>query len=280
MTNPVDRLQALKARESDLSCQLSGAQTRRQMTQSALNDSRNIASGYEHAKQPSEIEARDQAAAKADELLKQLRHDNQVLSTLEQEMTEVRTALRLLFEGEPGYQNALAVYQAAQRKVLAAADTAQASSQQQAAAVQALSQARQLRERATADQRAALDGAAMAKARTALDRAAHAVEDAETLLANLQRHSDRLQADHKNAQDALEEARRQLFQSKATRLATQLREQTINLALEAFAASQLAGSGWSFREYVADTLDPHREAVPAGVESHRKALLTAVDDLP
>lgn len=97
MTNPVDRLQALKARESDLSCQLSGAQNRRQMTQSALNDSRNIASGYEHAKQPSEIETRDQAAAKADELLKQLRHDNQVLSTLEQEMTEVRTALRLLF---------------------------------------------------------------------------------------------------------------------------------------------------------------------------------------
>jgi predicted nucleic acid-binding Zn-ribbon protein len=277
MTNTTDKLNALKARERDLTGQLAAAQNSQQRTQSALQEARDTVAGYERSTRPHEMESCNQAKARLEDLTEQWGKEGRQIVTLEQQLAEVGVTISTFYDGDAGYQNALAIYQDAKRDAAKADTAAQAFTGQQAQAAQALAHARQRRASATADQQDALTPAAMVKARSALDSATHAVEDAETLLANLKRHDERLQADQKAAKAALDDARRHLFQTKAATLAGQLREQVNDLALEAFAAAQLAGACWSFREYLADVLDPHREAAPAGAEAHRQKLLTTLD---
>lgn len=277
--DPTRELAALKQRERELTNGLEAAHRRKDFTRRDLDDARNRAAGHERSNHPQDKAIFEEAKARVAELQERLQIDNGDIAALESQLAEARAALAGLFEGDTGHQNAVTLYRRAKADAARADEDARAFAGRQAAASQALSAARQAQDRARQARQAALEPAAVAKARAALEQAQRETEDAETLVSNLKRQGERLQADQNAARATLEDARTRLLSTQAARLAERFAQRALDPALDAFAAARLAGSGFSFREFVADALDPRREFVPQAAEAHQSRLLAELDTL-
>lgn len=277
--DPTHELTALRHRERDLTAGLEAAQRRRSLTRSDLDDARNRAAGFEHSDRPEEKPVYEDAEARVTELQARLQADDADLATLERQLTEVRAAATAFFAGDDGHRNALACFRKAKLRAAQADAEAHLIAERQTAAAEDLARARQTMERAREAQIAALEPTAMAKARSALEQARRQADDAEILRGNLQRHGERLKAERDTARAALEDARKRVFSTQADHMAGRFRQQALGPALEAFAAARLAGSGWGFREFVADALDPRREFVPQAAETLQTLLRAQLETL-
>lgn len=277
LSDPTQTLTDLRQQEREIIGRLEGAKHRYSITRSDLEDARNLAAGLERRTHPHDQQTYREAKARVAELQQRFQSVTTEISALERDLTQTRTAVSALFNGPTGYQNALALFNQAKAKADAADQAVHAFSGRQASAAQALAHARNAQEKATQDQQAALDAAALSRARIARDQAQRELGDAETLQANLKRHAAKLQAAQQTALAGLEDARKRVFSAQAEQLTDRFKQQARDLALEAFAAARLAGSGWSFREFVADALDPAHEFIPSAVEAYQAQQQAALD---
>lgn len=272
-----ERLTDLQDHQQELLTALMEAQNQYQRTSRALSDTRNIVQGYERSTRPAEMAMRDEAQARLVRLQEQARAEKARIATLEGELNAAKARIVALFEGQDGYGVAVAIYREAKARV-AEAESALATHQaQRQTAALALDKAEQASATAARDLENALDPASINRARGMLTKAQQAEADARTLVGNLQRHETKLTAECAAARLTVEQAKQRVFKVKAALLADECKQHLIGPALEAFAAARLAGSGWSFKEWLADTLNPRGEYLPTATEAHQTALVAELE---
>ena len=272
-----DRLTDLQDHQQELLTALMEAQNQHQLTSRALSDTRNVVRGYERSTRPAEMAMRDEAQARLVRLQEQAQAESARIATLEGELNVAKARIAALFEGQDGYEVAVAIYREAKAHV-AEAETALATHRtQQQTADDALAKAEQTNATAARDLENALDPASINRARGVLTKAQQAEADARTLVGNLQRHETKLTAECEAARLTTEQAKQRVFKVKAALLADECKQHLIGPALEAFAAARLAGSGWSFRAWLADTLDSRGEYLPTATEAHQAALVAELE---
>ena len=261
-----ERLTDLQDHQQELLTALTEAKNQYQLTIRELSDTRNIVQGYERSTRPAEMAMRDEAQA-----------ESARIATLEGELNAAKARIAALFEGQDGYGVAVAIYREAKARV-AEAETALATHQaQRQTAALALDKAEQASATAARDLENALDPTSINRARGVLTKAQQAEADARTLVGNLQRHETKLTAEREAARLTMEQAKQRVFKVKAALLADECKQHLIGPALEAFAAARLAGSGWSFKAWLADTLDPRGEHLPTATEAHQAALVAELE---
>ena len=272
-----ERLNILQSHQQALIADLSAIQNRHPTTLRDLTEARNAVLGYERSTHPDEIALRDAARARLARLQEQIETESNRIAALKSELDATQAQAAALFEGQEGYAAAVAIYREAKARVTGTEAELQAHHAKQQTAVRALEKAQQARETAGIDLENAMDATSINRARTALTKAQQAETDADTLVSNLKRHQERLTAECDVARKSVEQAKQRVFQVKAALLAEECRQRLIDPALDAFAAARLAGSGWSFKEWLAATINPNGDYLPPATEAHQAALIAALD---
>ncbi len=196
---------------------------------------------------------------------------------MESELAEVKAGIAALFDGREGYAAAVSIYREAKMRAAAAEAALQAHQAKQHAAAMALEEAQKTTAAATRARADAMDADSINRARAALETARHAEDNAQTLVENLLRKVREIDTERATAVEATKKARQKAFEVKAAMLAEEIKQRLTGPVLEAFAAARLAGSGWSFWEWLAEMIDPAREHVPAATEAHRAALVAELE---
>lgn len=273
----IEHLNTLQAHQQELTTALSAIQNRHQRTLRDLAEARNAVRGYEQSTRPAEIALRDAARTRLAQLQEQVETESDQIAALQSELGATKAQAAALFEGQDGYAAAVAIYQETKAHVTDTEAELQAHHAKQQTAARALEKAQQASETAGIDLENAMDATSINRARTALTKAQQAETDADTLVSNLQRHQERLTAECESARKSVEQAKQRVFQVKAALLAEECRQRLIDPALDAFAAARLAGSGWSFKEWLAATINPNGDYLPPATETHQAALIAALD---
>lgn len=272
------QLHALRNQEREQISALGHAQMARDRIRHRLNDAKDITNGYERSKHPEEIRRHQEAKAEVTKLTAQLGEKNAAIATIEAEILANKAAIAALLDGQTGYAVAAAAYQAAKENAQHADQAVKALLASQSRAADSLTQATHDQAQATTSRNAALDADSLAQATAQLGQARTKTETAQTLLDNLAHQLDRLKSAQKAAHAAKDAAQKEAFRIKAAVLTDALRLKAIGPALEAFAAARLGGSGFSFREWLADALDPHREYLPTATHAYQTALLAELEN--
>ena len=273
----IEHLNALQARQQALIAELRPIQNRHSITLRDLAEARNAVRGYEQSTRPGAIALRDAARTRLAQLQEQVETESDQITALQSELDATKAQAAALFEGQDGYAAAVAIYQEAKAHVTDTEAELQAHHAKQQTAARALEKAQQASETAGIDLENAMDATSINRARTALTKAQQAETDADTLVSNLKRHQERLTAECDVARKSVEQAKQRVFQVKAALLAEECRQRLIDPALDAFAAARLAGSGWSFKEWLAATINPNGDYLPPATEAHQAALIAALD---
>lgn len=272
-----ERLTDLRDHEQASLTALMEAQNQYQRTSMELSHTRDVVRGYERSTRPAEMALRDEAQARLVRMQEQAQTENALIAALEGELNAAKTCIVALFEGQDGHEVAVTIYREATARVAEAESALAAHQAQQQTAVQALGKAEQASAAAARDLADALDPASINRARGVLTKTQQAEDDARTLVGNLQRHEEKLTAECTAAKVALNQAKQRAFECKAALLADALKQQVTGSALAAYAAARLAGSGWSFKEWLADTLNPRGEYLPPTTEAHQAALVAELE---
>ncbi len=276
-TTHTEHLTALQDHQQELVTALMEAQNQYQRTSSELSNARDVVRGYERSTRPAEMAIRDEAQTRLARLQEQARAESTRIATLEGELNAAKARIAALFEGQDGYGVAVAIYREAKARV-AEAETALATHQaQRQTAALALEKAEQASATAASDLENALDSASINRARGVLTKAQQAEADARTLVGNLQRHEAKLTAECEAAKVVLNQAKQRVFECKAALLADALKQQLTGPVMDAYAAARLAGSGWSFKEWLASTLNPGGEYLPTTTEEHQATLVAELE---
>lgn len=274
--SPTARLANLKDRKRDLNATLETARVRLFTLRKDEADARLIVGGYERSTRPHEMTMRDEAQARLTTLREQVKAEADRIAALEGELAEVKAGIAALFEGQAGHAAAVSIYREAKARIAAAETALRAHQAKQETAARTLEEAQKAHEVAIRARDEAMDDDSIKRARVALEAAQQAEADARTLVENLQRKAREAEAEREAATLEARQARQKAFEVKAALLAEALKQRLTGPVLEAFAAARLAGSGWGFREWLAEVVNPEREHMPAATDTHRAAL---VDEL-
>ena len=267
----------LQDHRQELLAALMEAQNQYQLTSRELSDTRDVVRGYERSTRPAEMAMRDEAQARLVRLQEQAQAESTRIATLKGELNAAKARIAALFDGQDGHEVAVTIYREATARV-AEAETALATHQaQRQTAALALDKAEKASAVAARDLENALDPASINRARSTLTKTEQAEADARTLVDNLQRHEAKLTAECEAAKVALNQAKQRVFECKAALLADALKQQLTGPVMDAYAAARLAGSGWSFKEWLADTLNPGGEYLPPATEEHQAALVAELE---
>ena len=276
-TTHTEHLTALQDHQQELITALMEAQNQNQRTSSELSNTRDVVRGYERSTRPAEMALRDEAQASLVRLQEQAKTESVRIATLEGELNAAKARIAALFEGQGGHEVAVTIYREATARIAEAESALAAHQAQQQTAVQVLGKAEQASAAAARDLADALDPASINRARSTLTKTQQAEDDARTLVGNLQRHQEKLTAECTAAKVALNQAKQRAFECKAVLLADALKQQLTGSALVAYAAALLAGSGWGFKAWLADTLNPRGEYLPTATEAHQAALVAELE---
>lgn len=272
-----ERLNRLQDRKRELSAALEATRYQQALTRKDASEARLVAAGYERSTRPDEMAMRDEAKIRLATLQEQAKAESDRIAAMESELAEVKAGIAGLFDGQEGYAAAVSIYREAKQHAAALQAALQAHQAKQHAAALALEEAKKANESAIRARDDALDADSINRARTALETARRAEDDARTLVENLKRHEKNLYAEREAAGAAAIKARQRAFKVKSSILVDELKQRLTGTGLEAFAAARLAGSGWGFREWLAEVIDPGREHMPAGAETHRAALVNELE---
>lgn len=255
-----ERLTALRDHEQASLTALIEAQNQYRRTSMELSHTRDVVRGYERSTRPAEMAIRDEAQARLVRLQEQAQTENALIAALEGELNAAKARITALFEGQGGHEVAVTIYREATARV-AEAESALATHQaQRQTAALALDKAEQASATAARDLADALDPASINRARATLTKTQQAEDDARTLVGNLQRHEEKLAAE-----------------CTAALLADALKQQLTGSALAAYAAARLAGSGFGFKAWLANTLNPHEEYLLDATEAHQATLVAELE---
>jgi chromosome segregation ATPase len=274
---PSARLNRLQDRQRELGAALEATRHQQTLTRKDESEARLVAAGYDHSTRPHEMAMRDAAKIRLASIQEQAKAESDRIATLESELAEVKAGIAALFDGREGYAAAVSIYREAKMRAAAAEAALQAHQAKQHAAAMALEEAQKTTAAATRARADAMDADSINRARAALETARHAEDDAQTLVENLLRKVREIDTERATAVEATKKARQKAFEVKAAMLAEEIKQRLTGPVLEAFAAARLAGSGWSFWEWLAEMIDPAREHVPAATEAHRAALVAELE---
>lgn len=274
---PTARLNRLQDRKRELSAALEATRYQQTLTRKDASEARLVAAGYERSTRPAEMTMRDEAKIRLATLQEQAKAESDRIATLESELAEVKAGIAGLFDGQEGYAAAVSIYREAKQHAAALQAALQAHQAKQHAAALAMEEAQKTSAAANRARADAMDADSINRARAALETARHAEDNAQTLVENLLRKVREIDTERATAVEATKKARQKAFEVKAALLAEEIKQRLTGPVLEAFAAARLAGSGWSFWEWLAEMIDPAREHVPAATEAHRAALVAELE---
>lgn len=274
---PAARLNRLQDRKRELGAALEATRHHQELARKDESEARLVVAGYEGSTRPHEMAMRDEAKIRLASLQEQAKADHERIAAMESELAEVKAGITALFQGREGYAAAVSIYREAKMRAAAAEAALQAHQAKQHAAAMALEEAQKTTAAATRARADAMDADSINRARAALETARHAEDNAQTLVENLLRKVREIDTERATAVEATKKARQKAFEVKSALLAEEIKQRLTGPVLEAFAAARLAGSGWSFWEWLAEMIDPTREHVPAATEAHRAALVAELE---